>query len=47
VNVKQKEAENKLKYKNLNIDIQDMRNMKFFVTPIITGTTGIVTKKYL
>jgi hypothetical protein len=49
-NVLQKEAENKLKYKNLSIEIQRMRNMKYFVIPVITGATGIVSKslqKYL
>jgi hypothetical protein len=49
-NVIQKEAENKLKYKNVSIEIQRMWNRKCFVIPIIFGTTGIVSKslqKYL
>jgi hypothetical protein len=43
-NVIQKEAEKKLKYKNLSIEIQSMWNMKCFVTPVIIGATGIVSK---
>jgi hypothetical protein len=49
-NVIQKESEKKLKYKNLRIEIKRMWNMKCFVTPVISGATGIVTKglkKYL
>jgi hypothetical protein len=49
-NVIEKESEKKLKYKNLSIEIQLMWNMKCFVTPVIIGATGIVTKglrKYL
>jgi hypothetical protein len=49
-NVIQKEAEKKLKYKDLSIDIQRMWNMKCFVIPVIIGATGIVSKslqKYL
>jgi hypothetical protein len=49
-NVIQKEAERKLKYKNLSIEIQRMWNMKCFVIPVIIGATGIVSKslqKYL
>jgi hypothetical protein len=46
----QKEAEKKLKYKNLSIEIQRKWNMKCFVIPVITGATGILSrslKKYL
>jgi hypothetical protein len=49
-NVIQKESEKKLKYKNLNIEIQRMWNIKCFVIPVIIGATAIVTKglkKYL
>jgi hypothetical protein len=49
-NVIQKQAEKKLKYKNLGIEIQTMWNMKCFFLPVIIGATGIVTKslqKYL
>jgi hypothetical protein len=49
-NVIHKEAEKKLKYKNLNIEIQRMWNMKCFVITVIIGATGIVRKslqKYL
>jgi hypothetical protein len=49
-NVIQKEAENKLKYKNFSIEIQKMLNMKCFVIPVVKWVTGIVSKslqKYL
>ena len=43
-NVVQKEAEKKLKYKNLRIEIQRMWNLKCKIIPVITGATGIVTR---
>jgi len=39
----QKEAEKKLKYKNVNTEIQRIWNMKCFVIPVTIGATGIVT----
>jgi hypothetical protein len=49
-NIIQKEAEKKLKNKDLRIEIQRMWNMKCFVISVIIGATGIVSKslqKYL
>jgi hypothetical protein len=49
-NIIQKEAEKKLKYRNISIEIQRMWKMKCCVIPVITGATGIVSKslqKYL
>jgi hypothetical protein len=43
-NVVQKEAEKKLKYKRLCIEIQRMWNMKCATLPVIVGATGIVTR---
>jgi hypothetical protein len=43
-NVMQKEAENKLKYKSLCVEIQRVWNLKCMITPVITGATGIVTR---
>jgi hypothetical protein len=43
-NIIKKESENKLKYKNLNVEIQKVWNMKCFVILVIIGATGIVTK---
>jgi len=43
-NVVQKEAEKKLKYKSLCIEMQRMWNLKCTIVPIIIGATGIVTR---
>jgi hypothetical protein len=43
-NVVQKEAEKKLKYKRLCIQIQRMWNMKLMIIRVLTGATGTVTE---
>jgi hypothetical protein len=42
--VMQKEAEKKLKYKSLCVEIQWVWNLKCTIIPVITGATGIVTR---
>jgi len=42
-NVVQKEAEKKLKYMSLCIQIQRLWNLKCTIVPVIIGATGIVT----
>jgi hypothetical protein len=46
-NVVQKEAEKKLKYKSLCIEIQLLWNLKCTIIPVITGATGIVTRSLI
>jgi hypothetical protein len=41
-----KEAEKKLKYKSLCIEIQRMWNLKCTIVPIIIGATGTVTRSF-
>jgi hypothetical protein len=43
-NVVQKEAEKRLKYESLCIEIQRMWNRKCTIVPVIIGVTGIVTR---
>ena len=43
-NVVQKEAEKKLKYNSLCIEIERMWNLKCTILPVIIGATGIVTR---
>jgi hypothetical protein len=43
-NVVKKEAEQKLKYKSLCVEIKRMWNLKCRFLPVITGATGIVAK---
>jgi hypothetical protein len=43
-NVVQKEAENKLKYKSICIELQRMWNLKCTIIPVIIGASGIVTR---
>ena len=40
----QKEAEKKLNYKSICIEIQRMWNLKCTIVPVIIGATGIVTR---
>jgi len=39
-----KEAEKKLKYNSLCIEVQQMWNLKCTIIPVIIGATGIVTR---
>jgi len=43
-NVVQKEAEKKLKYNSLCIEMQRMWNLKCTIVPVITVATGMVTR---
>jgi hypothetical protein len=43
-NVTRKEAEKKLKYKNLCTEIQRTWNMKCMIITVVTGATGMVTR---
>jgi hypothetical protein len=43
-NVVQKDAEKKLKYKSLGIQIQQMLNLKYTIITVIIGATVMVTK---
>jgi hypothetical protein len=43
-NVVQKEAEKRLKYKNLGIEIQQMWNLKCTIIPVIIGATGMAMR---
>ena len=40
----QKEAEKKLKYKSLCVEIERMLKLKCTIIPVITGATGIVAR---
>ena len=44
INVVQKEAEKKLKYKSLCVEIKRVWNLKCTIIPVIIGATAIVTR---
>jgi len=44
INVNKKEADNVLKYKDLMIEIQRIRNLKAKVVPLIIRATGTISK---
>ena len=46
INVIKKEVEKVLKHKDLTIEIQRMWNVKTKVIPVITGTTGTISKSF-
>jgi hypothetical protein len=46
-NVVRKEAEKKLKYKSLCIEIKRMWNLKCMIIPVIIGATGVVTRSLM
>jgi len=46
-NVVQKEAEKKLKYRSLCIEIQGMWDLKCTIVPVIIGATGIVMRSLM
>jgi hypothetical protein len=46
INVIKKEAEKILKYKDLTIEIQHMRNVKTNVIPVTIGATGTISKSF-
>jgi hypothetical protein len=46
-NVMQKEAEKKLKYESLGVEIQQTWNLKCMIIPVITGATGIVMRRLM
>jgi len=45
-NVTKKEAEKKLKYKSLYIEMQRMWNLKCTIVPVIIAATGMVTRRF-
>jgi hypothetical protein len=45
-NVIKNEAEKLIKYKDLIVDFQRMRNVKTKVIPVITGVTGTISKSF-